>query len=196
MEQDNICPVEMFQSPVEFNPLLDLYRELKPKNVLEIGALFGGTLWHWLKYIQPGGKVTVVDMLVSTFDSRYGQQFECHDKLWYLWAKAAQTDLKIYEQSSIDPRVVNSIHSRYHGDPLDFVFIDGDHTYQGVKQDFEAYIDLVRAGGIVAFHDISIPDDHPHYGGVNRLWRELKQTYRCEEFVETPGWWGIGVLHV
>jgi len=40
------------------------------------------------------------------------------------------------------------------GEPLDFLFIDGDHTYEGVKRDFEMYSPLVRNGGIIAFHDI------------------------------------------
>jgi predicted O-methyltransferase YrrM len=40
------------------------------------------------------------------------------------------------------------------GSEGDFLFIDGDHTYQGVKQDFQMYSPLVKKGGIVAFHDI------------------------------------------
>jgi len=36
----------------------------------------------------------------------------------------------------------------------DFLFIDGDHTYEGVEGDFEMYSPLVRRGGIIAFHDI------------------------------------------
>jgi predicted O-methyltransferase YrrM len=42
---------------------------------------------------------------------------------------------------------------------LDFLFIDGDHTYKGVKEDFEMYSPLVRKGGVIAFHDIT---KHPH----------------------------------
>ena len=34
----------------------------------------------------------------------------------------------------------------------DFLFIDGDHT--GVGRDYEMYRDLVRPGGLIAFHDI------------------------------------------
>ena len=38
---------------------------------------------------------------------------------------------------------------------LDVLFIDGDHTYEGVKHDFLSYSPLVRTGGIVALHDIA-----------------------------------------
>jgi predicted O-methyltransferase YrrM len=35
----------------------------------------------------------------------------------------------------------------------DFVFIDGDHSYQGLKDDWESWSPLVAGGGIVALHD-------------------------------------------
>jgi predicted O-methyltransferase YrrM len=38
--------------------------------------------------------------------------------------------------------------------PVDLIFIDGDHSYEGVKQDFEIYAPLVRSDGLIAFHDI------------------------------------------
>ena len=33
---------------------------------------------------------------------------------------------------------------------IDFLFLDGDHSYEGVRRDFENYAPLVRPGGIVA----------------------------------------------
>lgn len=191
-----VCPVEMFQSGYEFNPLLEQYKTLKARNVVEIGSLFGGTLWHWLQSIEPGGKVSVVDMLVSPADGRYQQQYQCHNTLWYEWAKAANTNLWVSEQASNSKFVIDAIHERYRNDPVDFMFIDGDHHYESVKNDFENYIDLVRPGGIVGFHDIAIPMDHPHYGGVKKFWEELKTQYKTEEYIEIPNWWGVGILHV
>lgn len=38
-------------------------------------------------------------------------------------------------------------------DSLDFVFIDADHSYQGVSRDIAAWRPKVKAGGIVAGHD-------------------------------------------
>ncbi len=37
--------------------------------------------------------------------------------------------------------------------PFDFIFIDGDHTYNAVKQDFEEWLPLLTSGGYVGFHD-------------------------------------------
>lgn len=36
---------------------------------------------------------------------------------------------------------------------IDFLFIDGDHNYEGVKQDWDLYSKLLLPGSIVAFHD-------------------------------------------
>ncbi len=37
--------------------------------------------------------------------------------------------------------------------PVDFVFIDGDHSYEGLRADWEGWSSLVATGGIVALHD-------------------------------------------
>ncbi len=40
------------------------------------------------------------------------------------------------------------------GRAIDFLFIDGDHSCDGVWQDFKMYSSLVAPGGLIAFHDI------------------------------------------
>jgi len=37
--------------------------------------------------------------------------------------------------------------------PIDFLFIDGDHSYEGLKGDWHAWNPLIEIGGIVALHD-------------------------------------------
>jgi predicted O-methyltransferase YrrM len=79
---------------------------------------------------------------------------------------------------------------------VDFLFIDGDHTYQGVKQDFQMYSPLVRKGGIVAFHDIATPDLTGECE-VAKFWKEIKQSHNHVEVVEEKNqkWAGIGILY-
>jgi predicted O-methyltransferase YrrM len=88
---------------------------------------------------------------------------------------------------------------------VDFLFIDGDHSYEGVKKDFEMYSPLVRKGGIIAFHDI-IPDYYTRYGiktsswagEVYKFWNEVKKRYEHMEIVKDRNQdaCGIGVLFV
>jgi predicted O-methyltransferase YrrM len=39
------------------------------------------------------------------------------------------------------------------GEPLDFVFVDGDHTYEGLKTDWEGWSKLLKPGAVIALHD-------------------------------------------
>jgi hypothetical protein len=43
--------------------------------------------------------------------------------------------------------------SRYEDESLDFVFIDGDHSYEGVTRDIKAYWPKVKVGGVISGHD-------------------------------------------
>jgi predicted O-methyltransferase YrrM len=45
------------------------------------------------------------------------------------------------------------LYAASNGPPLDFVFIDGDHSYEGLRGDWEAWSPLVAPQGIIALHD-------------------------------------------
>ena len=83
----------------------------------------------------------------------------------------------------------------------DFLFIDGDHTKEGVKEDFESYSPLVRDGGWIGFHDIL--DTEYHRSGragviveVCDLWNEIKDKYEITEIIDPndQSMMGIGVI--
>lgn len=86
---------------------------------------------------------------------------------------------------------------RLNSQAVDFLFLDGDHSYDGVRRDFADYVDLVRPGGIVALHDI-----HPHsrgWGGeVPKFWNEIRERYRQTELIANPtqDGYGIGVIWI
>jgi cephalosporin hydroxylase len=106
--------------------------------------------------------------------------------------------LHLIRGDSHDPAIQSLVRSRMGKNrKLDLLFIDGDHTYEGVKADFEAYAPLVRSGGVIAFHDIA---EHPKESGceVARFWQEIKSLYAHEEIIENQqqGWAGIGILKV
>jgi predicted O-methyltransferase YrrM len=79
---------------------------------------------------------------------------------------------------------------------VDLLFIDGDHTYEGVRRDFEMYSPLVRKGGIIAFHDIC-PGPEENVGGVPRFWAEVSLGRDSKSVIRDPkqGGYGIGILY-
>jgi len=77
--------------------------------------------------------------------------------------------------------------------PVDVLFIDGDHTYAGVKIDFELYSPLVRSGGLIALHDI-VPSESNKEIEVSRFWNEIRGKYKTEEIIFEGNQLGIGLI--
>lgn len=87
------------------------------------------------------------------------------------------------------------------GPPIDLLFIDGDHSYDGAYLDWRVYRRLVRPGGVVAFHDIVDTPEMRGWGhGVYRLWGEIRSDIpllEAHEFVKGGSpWGGIGAVVV
>lgn len=65
-------------------------------------------------------------------------------------------------------------HAASHNDPVDFLFIDGDHSYEGLRGDWESWSPLVTPGGIVALHDsCSSPTHNIDNAGSVRYVRDV-----------------------
>src|SRR6516164_4523978 len=56
--------------------------------------------------------------------------------------------------------------------PFDFLFIDTDHAYHSVKDEYEKYGPMVRLGGVIAFHDTVW---HAEYDSRYEVWRFLNE---------------------
>jgi predicted O-methyltransferase YrrM len=88
------------------------------------------------------------------------------------------------------------------GRRIDYAFIDGDHTYDGVRQDFELCARHAAPDAIVAFHDVA-PQPSPEWvestdlaatdRTVHDFWLEVKQRFRHEECVRDSDQKGYGI---
>jgi cephalosporin hydroxylase len=182
--------VASFQTKSEILWLLERVRAVQPKVVVEIGTANGGTLLLFARSVDAAATIISIDLP----GDRPGQGYAAwRIPLYKRFALPGQS-MHLLRGDSHDPAIRARVEELLDGREIDFLFIDGDHSYEGVKADFELFRDLVRSGGLIAFHDISpaTPDSHQ----VRRFWSELSRTYPGEEFVEQPDrpWYGIGLV--
>jgi predicted O-methyltransferase YrrM len=185
--------IKPLQVHSEFHRFAAIVARLRPKFVLEIGTFFGGTLFVLSRLADHGATIISVDLPGGKFGGGY-QGLRAP-----LYRRFPRKDerLHLIRGNSHELETQNKVRQILAGQKLDLLFTDGDHSYDGVKNDFESYLPLVRKGGMVAFHDIA---EHPAESGceVSRFWNEVKLRYAHEEIIEDrkQGWAGIGVVTV
>ena len=182
--------IRPMQSEREIQGLFDQVRERRPRRVMEIGTCHGGTLYMWCQAADPQATLISLDLPSGEFGGGYR---DCRAGLYNAFKKPTQ-HLHLVRADSHDPVNVGHIRQLLAGQPLDFLFIDGDHTYEGVKKDFDLYSSLVAPGGLVALHDVVRRVDQPRIE-VWRFWDELKQSRRgVREWIESaPDRRSIGI---
>jgi predicted O-methyltransferase YrrM len=163
------------QQPRELAGLLALIR---PGDVVvEVGCDAGGVLWA---FQQAGaGRVIGVDLPAANYST--GRPLADHGA-------------EVIVGDSHEEATRRKLDDLLAGDPVDLLFIDADHTYKGVKQDYQLYGSLVRPGGHVAFHDICHHHLFPDVR-VDRLWWELQAKHpgRTREIIYRIRPWGTGM---
>lgn len=179
-----------YQVDEEILGLLAELHEHRAERVVEIGTARGGTLFLLLRSLPPRAHVVSVDLHHGNFGSGYP-----HWKIPLFHAAAlGGPRLTLLRGSSQTAEMRGRVLSAL-GGPADFILIDGDHSYEGARRDFELYRDAVRPGGMIAFHDI-VPGRKEVVGGVPRLWEEVRAAHRHKELVRDwgQGGYGIGIL--
>jgi predicted O-methyltransferase YrrM len=177
----------------EIRDFLVLVQGLRPRAVLEIGTARGGTLFLLTRVAAPDATLVSVD-LSSRTDRRFaGRDVRRRRPLFRAFALDRQR-IHFLVGDSHAVRTFKHVERKLGDRKVDLLFIDGDHTTEGVRRDFELYGKLVRPGGVIALHDI-VDGPAEDVGGVPDFWRTIR-TPKAQEFVADygQGGYGIGVL--
>ena len=184
--------IKPIQIKEEFIELLKIFKDLNPKYILEIGTANGGTLFCYSKLANPDATIISIDLPEREFEGGYPE--------WKIpiYQAFAKEDQKLYllRKESHQQETLEEVKKILNGNQLDFLFIDGDHSYEGVKKDFKMYSPLVRKGGIIAFHDIINNDPTRLDIGVPKFWLEVKDRYLFKEIIIDKINYGIGILKI
>ncbi len=175
----------------EISELLNIVGEIKPRVILEIGTAKGGTMFLFSRTASKDATIISADLPRGMFGGGYSNW---RKSLYKSFALSSQK-IYLFRMDSHKKESLEQVRAILGEERLDFLFVDGDHSYEGVKKDFEMYSPLVRQGGIVAFHDI-VPGPTENVGEVPQFWREIKEFYGGKEVVEDweQGGYGIGII--
>lgn len=150
--------------------LYELICEIRPENVLEIG-------------VQRGQSTKAILLAMAMIRHGHLTSVDHKDRSGLL-NDIEHKDLEPYwtfvHGNSHLEETKNQVLKGY-----DILFLDGDHKYDGVKQDWNDYMPMVVPGGLVLMHDVTNKNE-----GVKDLWAEIKY----EKFAFNWGRAGGGVI--
>jgi predicted O-methyltransferase YrrM len=188
MNDLTLRPPSRYQDQEELRWFVNVCRENNVRRYLEIGSRWGDSFFAVMANLKPGSTGIVVDLPENA------EKRASVEGTMGVIRSMGQQAFSIFGDSR-DPAIIRSAAS--YG-PYDLVFIDGDHTYEGVTEDWENYGAMAP---LVAFHDVGAPEGWISDGkpnGVPRFWRELKQHPRSGrsffEFVMPGAKMGYGIV--
>jgi hypothetical protein len=170
--------LKFWQYPNQLSKLIKFISTLNIDSYTEIGCRWGGTfviINEVLKQQNPYLKSWACDLIDK---SEVLNEYSNYSPFTYIKNNSHSEDF-----ASIFPK------------NIDFIFIDGDHSYEGVKEDYEMMLKFNPR--YMMFHDILCPDM-----GVYQFWNEIKTQYKHYEFTDqyditnNKGLLGIGVIEL
>jgi hypothetical protein len=140
----------IWQYPNQFSKYLCLLQKQNISSYIEIGCRWGGTFVLTNEYLKRFNNINK-SVAIDIIDSPVTEYCNLNTETQFLKLDSKSEEFKNYIQNNY----------------FDIIFIDGDHDYEGVKNDYEV---SKNNGRIFVFHDI-VNDVCP---GVVNFWNELK----------------------
>jgi hypothetical protein len=159
----------------------------KPRVIVELGTHSGNSYFaicQAVKQYETGSKCYAVDTWQGDAHAlSYGE--EIYDMV------RKNNDENYASFSKLLRMTFDEALFHFEDHSVDLLHIDGLHTYEAVKHDFETWLPKLAPGAIVLFHDTNVRRDD---FGVWKYWAELKAQYSDGiEFLHSHG---LGVLQI
>jgi predicted O-methyltransferase YrrM len=147
--------------------LYRLARDARSGPFAEIGRFKGGSTMVFATALPDGVELWSYDLHVALRPDMPGEQLDAEllDTL-RRYGLDGKVHLVVADSRKVEPPA----------EPLELLFIDGDHSYDGAKADFERWQAFVRPDGHVLFHDAVDAGGYGNvYPGVARLVTEIER---------------------
>jgi len=163
----------------------DLIRNIKPGRIVELGTHLGCSLFSFSQAVKDGCLKTKVDGIDTwqgdKHSGKYGE---------LILSRVNEIKKTYYPKTDITfiRTTFDKASLKYKRNSIDILHIDGLHTYNAVKHDYQNWYEKVKDVGIILFHDIAVKK----WGfGIYKLWEEIKKEHPTIEFEHS---YGLGVM--
>jgi hypothetical protein len=162
-------------------------RQVAPRILVELGTHTGNSYFSFCQSVVEAGLATKC-YAVDTWqgDEHAGQYDEnVFDEV------NAHNEERYAEFSRLLRMTFDDALGHFQDESIELLHIDGLHTYEAARHDFEAWLPKLAPGAIVMFHDTGVRERN---FGVWKLWEELQAQYpHAIEFSHSHG---LGVLQL
>ena len=164
-----------------------LIRTLEPITFVELGTHSGNSYFSFCQSVRESNlpsKCFAVDTWqgdehAGNYNDEVFNQVNAHNQAHY-------TNFSRLLRMTFDDAA-----SYFSDGSIELLHIDGLHTYEAVKHDFETWLPKLAPGAVVIFHDTNVRE---RGFGVWKLWEELQARYPNNlEFLHSHG---LGVLQL
>lgn len=162
-------------------------QEISPKIFVELGTHTGNSYFAFCQSVAETG-ISTKCFAVDTWqgDDHAGRY---NDEVFA--GVNAQNESHYANFSKLLRMTFDSAASYFANESIDLLHIDGLHTYEAVRHDFESWLPKLAPGAVVLFHDTNVRERN---FGVWKLWEELQARYPSNlEFFHSHG---LGVLQL
>lgn len=164
---------------IEEIPVLAEYAGRSKNTLVEIGAAYGGSTLLFLANLGRFATLHSIDSFIP--DSARGFQSSpeaCRQNV--LKGTKALRMPEVYERWRLHTRYSHEVAPDWN-EPIDVLFIDGDHDYEAVRRDFVDWLPHMKKGAYILLHDSRMQNgaSEGHFGrgwsGPTRLAEELRK---------------------
>jgi hypothetical protein len=162
-----------------------LVEKLKPATIVELGTHYGVSFFNFCEAAEKYSPNTYIyaidtwqgDEQAGYYENNVYEQVSKHRDKYH--SQRSSMLRCMFEEAAL----------KFSEKSIDIIHIDGLHTYEAVKSDFEKWENKLKKDGTIIFHDWNVREQD---FGVWKLWEEVKgkSEYKC---IETPNGYGLGL---
>ena len=182
--------LELQQVPQEYAQLLFWFKQQNFESYLELGVGRGGSFLLNVMFQSN------LKLAIAVDNSEYWkdeQKESIIEKVKWLSFERGGANPPFTTIDFISTTTDNYFKESLQSDAFfDCIFIDADHSYEGVKKDYDNALKHIKDGGYIIFHDIA----SAQCPGVQRIWKEATEKHTAMHVFVQGNNCGIGIVKI